>query len=278
MPNKIYPSLWFNNDAKEAAAFYCSIFSGARITHENPFVSIFEASGQQFLCMNGCLNITPNPAISLMVEYSSEAMLNQAWEQLSQDGKVLMPLNNYPWSKKYGWVQDRFGISWQLMLIDQEPAQKFTPVFMFCGAQQGKAEEAIEYYTSLFPHSSIASLLKYGPEQPAVNGQVMHSRFHLHNYQFIAMDSGIPQLFTFNEAVSIVLECKTQEEIDDYWNHLSDGGEESQCGWVKDRFGVWWQVVPEVLGKLMSDPERMPRVSQAFMKMKKFDIAALENA
>jgi predicted 3-demethylubiquinone-9 3-methyltransferase (glyoxalase superfamily) len=278
MPNRIYPCLWFSKQAKEAAAFYCSVFNNARITHENPFVSIFEASGQQFMCLDGCPEIKPNPSVSIMVEYSNEAVLNQNWEALLQEGKALMPLNTYPWSKKYGWVQDRFGISWQLMLIDKEPEQKFTPVLMFCGVQQGKAAEAIDYYTSLFPHSSVASLLKYGTENPSVEGQVMHSRFYLHNYQLMAMDSGVPQLFSFNEAVSIVLECKTQEEIDDYWSHLSDGGQESQCGWVKDRFGLWWQVVPEVLGKLMSDPERMPRVSQVFMKMKKFDIAALENA
>lgn len=278
MRNKIYPCLWLNKQAKEAAALYCSVFNNAGITHENPFVSILEVSGQQIMCLNGCPDISPNPSVSMMVEYANEEELNRNWAQLVQQGQVLMALDAYPWSKKYGWVQDRFGISWQLMLADGEPPQKLTPVLMFCGAQQGRAEAAVEYYTSLFPHSTVDTLLKYGPENPAAEGQVLHSRFRLYNYQLMAMDSGVPQPFTFNEAVSLVLECKNQEEIDDYWNHLSDGGMESRCGWVRDRFGLWWQVVPEVLGKLMADPERMPRVSQAFMKMKKFVIAELENA
>lgn len=278
MPNKIYPCLWFDNQAKEAAAFYATVFSDARVAQENPFVSVLQLPGQQILCLNGCPDAKPNPAFSIFVEYADAEELQQNWTKLSAEGSVLMPLDAYPWSAQYGWVQDRFGISWQLLLAGETPRQKFTPMLMFCGAQQGKAAEALAYYTSLFPHSAIDSVMHYGPEHAAVAGQTAHARFHLFHYQLMALDSGVPHAFSFNESASLVLECSSQAEIDDYWHHLSEGGLEGRCGWVRDRFGFWWQVVPEVLGKLMSDPERAPRVSQAFMQMKKFDIAALENA
>jgi predicted 3-demethylubiquinone-9 3-methyltransferase (glyoxalase superfamily) len=279
MHNKIYPCLWFNNQAKEAAAFYCTVFNNAHITHENPFVSIFEASGQRFMCMNGCADIKINSSISFFVVYENKEELTLAWLKLVEGGSVLMPLDKYDWSQRYGWVQDRFGVSWQLSCGKfEEVGQVFTPTFMFTGEQKGNAEKAIEYYTSIFPNSSLVGILRYGPNDNDEQGNIKHAQFTLHNQVFMAMDSGITNSFGFNEAVSLVVECKDQTEIDQYWNQLSKGGSEGRCGWLKDQFGVSWQIVPEVLGKLMSDPERMPRVSQAFMKMKKFDIETLENA
>ncbi len=128
----------------------------------------------------------------------------------------------------------------------------------------GKAKEAATFYCSVFKDSKILS------ENPMV---VM---FELNGSLFMGLNGG-PH-FTFNEAVSFVISCETQEEIDHYWTKLTEGGTESQCGWLKDQFGVSWQVVPSILGELMSDPERAPRVTKAFMSMKKFDIAILENA
>ncbi|MES2560036.1 MAG: VOC family protein [Bacteroidota bacterium] len=128
----------------------------------------------------------------------------------------------------------------------------------------GQAEAAATFYCSVFPNSSIKST------SPMV---VM---FDLNGKQFMGLNGG-PH-FAFTEAVSFVIDCETQEEIDYYWNKLTEGGQESMCGWLKDKFGVSWQVVPTILGKLMSDPEKGQRVVQAFMKMKKFDIEALKNA
>lgn len=128
----------------------------------------------------------------------------------------------------------------------------------------GQAEAAATFYCSVFPNSSIKS------NSPMV---VM---FNLNGKPFMGLNGG--PLFTFNEAVSFVVTCETQEEIDHYWNKLTEGGEESMCGWLKDQFGVSWQIIPSVLGSLMSDPEKGTRVAQAFMKMKKFDIEALVNA
>lgn len=128
----------------------------------------------------------------------------------------------------------------------------------------GNAIEAANFYCSVFKEGKIRS------ENPMV---VM---FELNGSLFMGLNGG--SHFTFNEAVSFVISCETQAEIDHYWTHLTAGGQESQCGWLKDKFGVSWQVVPTVLGKLMADPERAPRVIKAFMSMKKFDIVALENA
>lgn len=134
------------------------------------------------------------------------------------------------------------------------------PCFWF----DGKAKEAAEFYCGIFKNSKITA------DTPMV------VNFELNGKKFMGLNGG--PIFKFNEAVSFVVDCETQEEIDHYWNKLTEGGEESMCGWLKDKFGVSWQIVPDVLGKLMSDPERSGRVVQAFMKMKKFDIETLMNA
>jgi|SRR6187549_3247929 len=128
----------------------------------------------------------------------------------------------------------------------------------------GQAKEAADYYCSIFKKSRITA------ENPMV---VM---FELNDSTFMALNGG-PH-FTFNEATSFVVNCDTQEEIDYYWNKLTEGGEESMCGWLKDKYGLSWQIVPSILGKLVSDPEKGQRVVQAFLKMKKFDIQTLLNA
>jgi predicted 3-demethylubiquinone-9 3-methyltransferase (glyoxalase superfamily) len=279
MRNTIYPCILFHNQAKEAAKFYCDVFPNTSITKENPFVSVLNANGQTFLLMNGCAATQVNPAISFFIFCKNEAQVEQTWRGLSEGGNALMPLGSYPWSEKYGWVQDQFGVNWQVMLAQPgSPEQMFVPAMMFSGTVAGLAEKAMQTYTKIFPGSNIQSITRYSAGESDVEDWVKHGQFCLGSVDLIAFDSSYPHAFGFNESVSFVVECGTQEEIDNYWSQLSQGGSEGQCGWLKDRFGVSWQIVPEVLAKLMSDPERMPRVSQAFMKMKKFDIAALENA
>jgi predicted 3-demethylubiquinone-9 3-methyltransferase (glyoxalase superfamily) len=198
---------------------------------------------------------------------------------LAEQGAVLMPLNKYDWSEKYGWVQDRFGISWQLSLGKMEDVgQVYTPTLMFTGEQHGKAEKAITHYTSIFPKASIKGILHYEENDNDVEGTVKHAQFTIADTVFMAMDSSMSDQFTFNEAISFVVDCKDQEEIDYYWNKLSEGGSEGQCGWLKDKFGVSWQIVPAGLGELMGDPQRADRVIKAFMQMKKFDVEKLVNA
>lgn len=279
MQTSIYPCLWFNNNSKEAASFYTKAFTDTTITSNTPMVVMFQSAGQQFMCLNGGPNFTVNPVISFYVVMDTEEEVNASWEQLCNNGKVLMPLDKYPWSNRYGWVQDRFGVSWQLSVGKLEDVgQKFTPSLMFTGDNKGKAEQAIEFYTSIFDHSSVAGIMRYEPGEPDVTGYIKHAQFKLNGYVFMAMDSSIENQSNFNEALSLVVECDTQEEIDYFWNKLTEGGSESQCGWLKDQYGVSWQIVPAILKKLMSDPEKAGRVMQAFMKMKKFDIETLINA
>lgn len=279
MKNPIHQCLWFDSNAKEAAEFYCSVFKDAQITDENPIVVTVESAGQKFICVNGGPQFKMNPSISFFVVCETEEETEKLWKALSEGGKALMPLEQYEWSEKYGWVQDKFGVSWQLSFGKMaDVGQKFTPTLMFTGAMHGKAEEAITFYTSIFEDSDIRGILRYTEKDQDTPGTVKHAQFSLGDNVFMAMDSGHPHGFAFNEGISLVIDCETQEEIDYYWSRLTDGGEESQCGWLKDRYGVSWQVVPTVLSKLMKDPERSPRVVQAFMKMRKFNIQALLDA
>jgi predicted 3-demethylubiquinone-9 3-methyltransferase (glyoxalase superfamily) len=191
-----------------------------------------------------------------------------------------MPLNKYPWSEKYAWIKDKFGLTWQLML-DETPngIDKIIPSFLFSNEQFGKATEAIKLYTKLFPNSKTHPLQLYTAGEPQPEGYLKFGHFTLNNTLFAAMDGPGNHEFTFNEGVSLVVECETQQEIDLYWNTLTaNGGEESRCGWLKDKFGISWQIIPSILGKLMSDKEKGQRAMQALLKMKKLDIETLANA
>lgn len=279
MKNSIYPCLWFNGNAKEAAQFYSSVFDNSVITSENQFVSIFESAGQKFMCLNGGPEFSFNPSISFFVVFETEEELDRTWNKLVNKGDVLMALDKYEWSPKYGWLSDQYGVSWQLSVGKFEQiGQKFTPTLMFTGAQSGNAEEAIRFYTSLFANSDIVGILRYSKEDGDTEGNIKHAQFKLNNQVFMAMDSSLEHHFGFNEAVSFVVECDTQQEIDYFWNKFTLEGEEGQCGWLKDKFGVSWQIVPSVLDSLMSDPTRSARVVDAFMKMKKFEIEKLVTA
>jgi predicted 3-demethylubiquinone-9 3-methyltransferase (glyoxalase superfamily) len=152
--------------------------------------------------------------------------------------------------------------------------QKITPFLWF----DNNAEEAANFYTSVFPNSKILKTARYGEAGPGPKGSVMTVEFELDGQRMIALNGG-PQ-FKFTEAISLVVDCKDQKEVDHYWNRLLQGGKESQCGWLKDRYGLSWQIVPTVLGELLSAPDakKAKRVMEAMLKMKKIDIAALKAA
>ncbi len=151
-------------------------------------------------------------------------------------------------------------------------------ISLVTNAMAGKAEQAVQFYTSVFANSSVRGILKYTANDQDIEGNVKHAQFSLGNQVFMAMDSSWPHEFSFNEAISLVVDCETQQEIDYYWGKLSAVPEAEQCGWLKDQFGVSWQIVPVILGELMSDLSRSERVINAFMQMKKFDIEKLKNA
>jgi predicted 3-demethylubiquinone-9 3-methyltransferase (glyoxalase superfamily) len=279
MNNSIYPCLWFNQQAKEAATFYCSVFNNAKIIADTPMVVKFEIEGKVIMGLNGGPMFKINPAISLFVTCQSNEEIENTWNKLIEGGTAMMPLDKYPWSEKYGWVVDQFGMTWQLMLGElPEGAQKITANFLFVGNQYGKAQEAIIHYTAVFPNSQIFNLQIYQAGEAQPEGKLKFGHFSLNHEQFAAMDGFGNHEFQFNEGVSLVVECETQQEIDHYWNKLTEGGTEVQCGWLKDKFGVSWQIVPTILSSLMSNPAKAEKTMQAFLKMKKFDIEELIKA
>lgn len=289
--------LWFDNEADPAADFYTSIFPGSKKgdvvrygkegheIHHQPEGKVmtveFTLAGADFVGLNGGPEFKINPSISFFVLCESASEVDTIWKKLSEGASVLMPMDKYDWSEKYGWLQDRFGVSWQVALGKmEEVGQKITPSFLFVGDQCGRAEEAIERYTSVFENSKVDGILRYGSEEaPDKPGTVKHGQFSLNGQKFMIMDSNHKHAFQFNEAVSIVVNCDTQKEIDFYWKKLlADGGEEGPCGWLKDKFGVSWQVAPVQLTAMLKDDDKKKteRVTKAFMQMKKLDLKELE--
>jgi predicted 3-demethylubiquinone-9 3-methyltransferase (glyoxalase superfamily) len=293
---KITPFLWFNDEAEEAVKFYTSLLKNSQINkvtyyseegrefHGMPAGSVmtigFQLEGHEFVALNGGTHFKFTPAISFFVNCDSPEEVGQLWAKLSKGGTALMELDKYPFSEKYGWMQDKYGLSWQLNLADSR--QKIIPSLLFVGEQNGKAEEAIKFYTSLFDGSSIGFLSRYKKGEGGTEGTLNYASFTLNGQEFVAMDSSLEHAFNFNEATSFVVNCETQEQIDKFWNKLSEGGDEraQQCGWLKDKFGVSWQVVPRKLPEMLNDPneEKAKRVMNAMLRMKKFNMRELEQA
>ena len=288
---KIVPHLWFDKEAAEAAKLYTSLFKDSNIIdtttiHGTPsgtaeMVTI-ELAGQEFMLLSARPFFTFTPAISFLIACSTKEEVDTLWEQLSKNGTALMPLDEYPFSERYAWVEDRYGISWQIMHMgDRMITQKITPTLMFTDDKCGKAEEAINTYASMFSNANVDYILRYtAGEEPDKEGTIKHAAFMLEGQKFAAMDSAYEHNFTFNEAISFIVYCDTQEEIDYYWDKLSAVPEAEQCGWLKDKFGVSWQIVPTAMKEMMQnkDAEKLARLTEAFLKMKKFDIAELKKA
>lgn len=294
----IIPHLWFDKEAKEAAEFYSSVFPDSQITNTTTMLNTpsgdcdvvsFTVWGRPFMALSAGPYFKFNPSISFIVNFcpsrekNAREMIDEVWNKLSDGGTALMPLDKYPFSERYGWIQDKFGISWQLILTnpDGEPRPTIVPSLMFVGENCGKAEEAREFYISVFQNAKPGDLFRYGPGmEPDREGTVMFTDFMLNNTWFSAMDSAHDHRFNFNEAISLLINCETQEEIDDYWNKLSAVPEAEQCGWLKDKYGVSWQISPVALEEMLTKgtPEQCDRVTKAFLKMKKFNLAELQTA
>ncbi|MCQ9634003.1 VOC family protein [Chryseobacterium sp. WG14] len=285
MNNDIFPCLWYDGDAKQSAEFYCKVFDG-EITADTPVVMNVDLFGQRIMLLNGGPQFKKNPSISFMVICETEDEVQKYWDQLLEGGIALMELGSYSWSKKYGWVQDKFGVTWQILLGEKGIDQKIVPTLMFIHQNNGKAKEAMELYTQTFPNSKIGNILKYGDggeghgiAEPAEN--VQHAQFSIDGYNLYCMDNSYDHQFDFNEGISMVVMTDDQEQTDHYWNALtSNGGRESMCGWLKDKYGLSWQIVPKRLIQLMndSDQEKASKVVQAMMKMQKITIQDLEEA
>ena len=286
---KITTHLWFDKEAKEAAEFYTSVFENSKIKdtttlHNTPSGSVdmvtIELSGQDFTLLSAGPLFKFNPSVSFLVACQTKDEVDALWEKLSVGGAALMELGEYPFSEKYGWTQDKYGLSWQVMFMgERKIKQKITPTLMFVREVCGKAEEAINFYASIFNNAKVGDILRYGGgEEPDKEGTVMHAAFTLLGQEFAAMDSARGHTFTFNEAISLMVHCDTQEEIDYYWGKLTADPKAEQCGWLKDKYGLSWQIVPSVMDEMFkeTDEKKIARVTEAFLKMKKFDIDALK--
>lgn len=277
MATPVYPCIWFDNQGKAAAELYCSLFPNSKITSESPVVVTFELFGKKIMALNGGPMFQINPSISLFVTCDSKEEADRLWSELVQDGKVFIPIDTYPWSERYGWLQDRFGMTWQISSSGQKDGKyRILPSMLFVGDKFGRAEEAISFYSGIFEEASKLTMSKY-LERDANAGKTLYSEFSLNGAEIVAMDGPGNHAYTFNEGVSVVIECDDQKEVDHYWNMLTVGGEESMCGWLKDKFGISWQVVPKILKQLMSDPEKAPKVYESFRNMHKIEIDKLYN-
>ena len=295
---KITPHLWFDKEAKDAAEFYASIFPNSKVTnvttlHDTPSgdtdIVSFEIAGQQFMAISAGPLFKFNPSVSFFVNFDpskdldARKNIDSLWEKLSEGGTALMPLDKYPFSERFGWVQDKYGLTWQLILTDPEGEERpfIVPSIMFVGDVAGRAEEAINFYLSVFKDSKMGLISRYGKgQEPDKEGTVMFADFMLEGQWFAAMDSAHEHNFAFNEAISFLVQCDTQEEIDYYWEKLSAVPEAEQCGWLKDKYGLSWQISSSALQEMMTKGtrEQIDRVTQAFLPMKKFDVAELQKA
>jgi predicted 3-demethylubiquinone-9 3-methyltransferase (glyoxalase superfamily) len=291
---KIIPHLWFDTQAKEAAEFYASAFKsiGAPDSHiqtvsqmhntpsgDADIVS-FELAGQEFMAISAGPYFKFTPAVSFLVTCKTKEEVDTLWNAFIKGGGALMELGSYPFSERYGWLADTYGLTWQFMYAGDRPVtQKIKPVMMFINNNLGKATEAIKFYTSVFHNSSVGDAMPHGPDV-GKPGMIAFGQFTLEAQEFAAMDGVGDHKFNFNEAISFLINCDTQEEIDYYWKKLSAVPEAEQCGWLKDKFGFSWQVNSSKLQEMLTskDQAAVERVTQAFLKMKKFDIAKLQQA
>ena len=288
---KIVPYLWFDKEAAEATNWYITLFENSGIINSNIIEGTpsgdaemidFQLADLRFSAISAGPYFTFNPSVSLMVACATVEEVERLYASLSSGGSDLMPLGEYPFSKRYAWVQDRYGLSWQIMLVENlEEHQKIRPSLLFAGDVRGRAEEAIETYTSVFKDAKKGFINHYADgEAMDQRAKINYGEMDLQGMEFVIMDHGFGGDFTFNEAFSFMVSCDNQEEIDYYWDKLSFVPEAEQCGWLKDQYGLSWQIVPSNMNEVMADgtKEEMNRVTEAFLKMKKFDLLTLEKA
>lgn len=292
--SRIVPCIWLDDQAEAAAELYTSTIGGevsavARYpeSFDNPghkprgsvMTIDLAVGGQRFTLLNGGPQLRPSPSISFFLAGDDAADVTRLHDALVEGGKTLMPLDAYPWSPRYAWVEDRFGVSWQIMLGERPtPTARVLPCLMFANAQHGRAEEAMTLYTRVFPDGRVVSIDRYG-EGPA-EGKVVHGRFEICGQAMTAMDSHERHAFDFDDGLSLQVMCTDQAEVDHYWDALAEGGSHGPCGWLKDRFGVAWQVVPKQMAAWAThpDPVARDRAFQAMLTMQKLDVATLERA
>lgn len=298
MTQRIIPHLWLEKDAGEAANFYAKTFPNSKVDFVQEMgdaigqsdgkveMAGFQVMGYNMMAIAAGPHFSINPSISMMVNFDpsqlkdADKKIDEVWAQLAEGGQALMPLDKYPFSERYGWIKDKYGFTWQLILTTPEGEDRplMVPSMLFTNEKEGKAKEASDFYISTFNNSKRGAIAPYPEGMPPNNpGDTMFTDFMLEGQWFAAMDGSASQHnFSFNEAVSLMISCKDQKEIDYYWDKLSAVKEAEQCGWTKDKYGISWQIIPANMGELMGrNPEK---TTPAMLKMKKIIISELEKA
>lgn len=292
---KIVPHLWFDKEALEAASFYASVFPNSRVTSKSVIENTpsgdceivgFEIMGYSFEALSAGPFFKINPSISIMVNFdpsqleNARELIDEVWAKLAESGKPLMPLDKYPFSERYGWIQDEYGFTWQLIYTDPEGEDRplVIPCLLFVTDESKIAEEATDFYLSVFKNAERGTIVHHpAGSESYPKDSVMFTDFMLEGQWLVAMDGSTSMHdFSFNEAVCFKVKCENQEEIDYYWDQLSAVPESEQCGWVKDEYGVSWQIMPTNMGELMQ--KNPGKTTPTMLSMKKIIIADLEKA
>lgn len=294
--NRITPNLWFDKNAEEAVNFYTSLFPNLEIGltsrfgkegfehHKMPEGTVmtmnFQIQGQKFVALNGGPVFKFNESVSFFVYCESDERIEFLYNKLSEGGSVNMPLNKYDWSEKYAWVKDKFGVSWQLDVDKINSPQKIVPALLFVNDKFTKVKEAVTHYTNIFPNSKMIFEYPIPKNENLPEDNLVFAQFSLNGNLFNAMSGAGEHNFDFNEAVSFIIECESQKEADFYWEKLTEDGSESMCGWLKDKYGVSWQVVPTEAYKYIGGPdkEKRSRALNSMFEMKKLDLEMLKKA
>lgn len=289
---KITPFLWYEKDMKGITDFYLSVFSGSKLKNKSQIedtpsgvaqMATIEIYGMDFNLMTAGPYLPFNPTVSFIISCDTIEEVDTLWGKLSEKGKILMELSSYPFAEKYGWIQDMYGVSWQIMYSTTNKGPvKVIPTLMFAGDVCGRAQEAIDFYTAVFHDSQVGYVMNYDGSEPVTDdrAKVKHAGIKIEDFNMALMDSGMKSPLSFAQAVSFVVHCNDQAEVDYYYDRLTEEGTEVQCGWINDKFGFPWQIVPSDMERMLSTgtPEQIARVTEAFMKMKKFDIKTLQRA
>lgn len=290
MTQPLIPAVWCDGTMADQARAYAALFPGATIAGQAPADwapepgnpgALLDLGGSPLMLIEGGPMYRPSPALSLFVQVETEAALRALWAGLAEGGMEMMPLDAYPWARLYGWVQDRWGVSWQLNLGPlAEVGARITPFLTFVGDQAGRARAALDLYARAFPDLVVAGVTDHDGSGPDPAGTIMHAQVALRGGAMMLSDSAHPHGWGFTPGMSLMVLCPDQAEVDRLWDLFLAGGEPSRCGWLTDAFGVSWQIVPQVLHDIMTTgtPDQKARAVAAFLPMGRLDGPAIAAA
>lgn len=285
----IIPHLWYDTEAKEAVAFYIELFGGKidwtyTITDtpsgDSDLIQ-FQLGDMTLAAISAGPYFKLNESMSLMVNVANKDEVTRLYQALSEGGRVLMPLGEYSFSPYYVWLEDRFGLSWQLSYApDLDKPYQFDICLLFSQEQVGLAQPMLDYYKDKLPQASVGQLSYYGEGEAAVEAaKLNYAELLVAGQKMIVMDHGYGGEASFNESFSLMVYVDSQDELNFYYDLLSAVPEAEMCGWVKDQFGISWQIVPRILMEAYdtASPETVKAVNDAVLTMKRLDIATIQD-